>query len=613
MADGEPVAALDRLPLSDQSSYLSPARECDLVMKGGITSGVVYPLAVCRLATRYRLRQVGGTSAGAIAAATAAAAEHGREAGGFVKLAALPKWLAEPAPPPATGSNLRTLFQPAPLTRKTFSIAMALIEQGTRAEKTARLVARTAAAHPLAAVAAAVPGLLFVLGGLALGGGAAAIAVLAGLVLAVVGAAAGLAVAAVLHAGRVLPQNGFGLCPGSPGLTDWLAERLDDVAGLHGRRAATGLRGPNAATGLRGPNAATGLGGRRWPLTFGDLEAKGIQLRMLTTSLTHGLPHRLPFEDRRFLYDSAQLRRLFPPYVVDHMDAHAEPPSSPVQGPPGVTLRHLPEMADLPVVVAVRMSLSFPLLCSAVPLWGVDYGGTGRAEPVWFSDGGITSNFPVHFFDALLPARPTFAINLGPGQNLHPTDPRRNIVVPTRATSGILPRWTRIEGVIGFGRAILDTMQNWSDNNQSRMPGYRDRIIRVLHTEDEGGLNLDMDPATIGKLTARGEAAAEEFLRFDLAKHRWIRYRSSMAVLEKTVARFHKGYTAPVAAVPTYSEMIDDPPDTYDDDWTGPKAEFARERTEDLVAVAEGWPHPTHSFAEGAPNPAPILRVTPDV
>ncbi|KAG1385865.1 hypothetical protein G6F59_017159 [Rhizopus arrhizus] len=30
----------------------------------------------------------------------------------------------------------------------------------------------------------------------------------------------------------------------------------------------------------------------------------------------------------------------------------------------------------------------------------------------WFSDGGISSNFPIHLFDAALPRWPTFAINL---------------------------------------------------------------------------------------------------------------------------------------------------------------------------------------------------------
>ena len=50
---------------------------CDLVMKGGITSGIVYPNAVLALAKRYRFKNIGGTSAGAIAAAATAAAALG--------------------------------------------------------------------------------------------------------------------------------------------------------------------------------------------------------------------------------------------------------------------------------------------------------------------------------------------------------------------------------------------------------------------------------------------------------------------------------------------------------------------------------------------------------
>jgi hypothetical protein len=58
--------------------FATPAAVCDVIMKGGITSGVVYPLALTELAKQFRLSQVGGTSAGAIAAAAAAAAEYGR-------------------------------------------------------------------------------------------------------------------------------------------------------------------------------------------------------------------------------------------------------------------------------------------------------------------------------------------------------------------------------------------------------------------------------------------------------------------------------------------------------------------------------------------------------
>ncbi len=47
----------------------NPSRlECDLVMKGGITSGVIYPRLVAKLSKTYNFRSIGGTSAGAIAA-----------------------------------------------------------------------------------------------------------------------------------------------------------------------------------------------------------------------------------------------------------------------------------------------------------------------------------------------------------------------------------------------------------------------------------------------------------------------------------------------------------------------------------------------------------------
>ena len=88
--------------------YLHPTRSCDVVLKGGITSGVVYPLAATKLAERYQFKNVGGTSAGAIAAAAVAAAERGRLDGsdaGFEELQDLPEWL---------GKNMTSLFQPPP-------------------------------------------------------------------------------------------------------------------------------------------------------------------------------------------------------------------------------------------------------------------------------------------------------------------------------------------------------------------------------------------------------------------------------------------------------------------------------------------------------------------
>ena len=79
----------------------------------------------------------------------------------------------------------------------------------------------------------------------------------------------------------------------------------------------------------------------------------------------------------------------------------------------------LPKPADLPIVFGARMSLSFPFLLSAVPLYAANVlretkDGKFPLQRCWFSDGGLASNFPIHFFDTPLPMRPTFAINLVP-------------------------------------------------------------------------------------------------------------------------------------------------------------------------------------------------------
>src|SRR5438270_1478912 len=71
----------DPLDLS-AADFENPSQNCDFVMRGGITSGVVYPSAILRIAQHFRLKSIGGTSAGAIAAAVAAAAEFRRSCRG---------------------------------------------------------------------------------------------------------------------------------------------------------------------------------------------------------------------------------------------------------------------------------------------------------------------------------------------------------------------------------------------------------------------------------------------------------------------------------------------------------------------------------------------------
>src|SRR3712207_4426651 len=102
--------------VSDRTDIGTPERECDLVMKGGITSGVVYPKAISRISNSYRFRNVGGASAGAIAAVVAAACEHRRNRGRLDAFRVLEEVGAEIS----RQGFVKNVFQPAPKARPAF-------------------------------------------------------------------------------------------------------------------------------------------------------------------------------------------------------------------------------------------------------------------------------------------------------------------------------------------------------------------------------------------------------------------------------------------------------------------------------------------------------------
>src|SRR5262249_33783300 len=120
---GSALPREEQVMQEDARTHAEAAAECDIILKGGITSGIVYPSAIATLATHYRLRSIGGTSAGAIAASAAAAAELGRASGAFEKLAALPAVLGETDAKGRT--RLFRLFQPQRSTKALFHLLVA--------------------------------------------------------------------------------------------------------------------------------------------------------------------------------------------------------------------------------------------------------------------------------------------------------------------------------------------------------------------------------------------------------------------------------------------------------------------------------------------------------
>ena len=322
------------------------------------------------------------------------------------------------------------------------------------------------------------------------------------------------------------------------------------------------------------------------------------------------------------------------PYKLEPGREEKDPPEAEASA---LGLLELPASSELPVILAARMSLSFPLLLSAVPLWAINHDASQSARHFrccWFSDGGISSNFPMHLFDGLVPLWPTFGINLEPK-----VEGRDNMVyLPKKYTEGYGERWNHFdEGSSasrfgGFISAIVRTMQNWNDNSLSRMPGVRDRIARVRLEKDEGGMNLNMDRTTIDEISGRGELAAKQLLeRFDSAspadsaatgwdEQRFVRLSVLLKMIEARIPDIANAldpdcpYATPFSTLieramrQAGADGVDSAPPGYERSLTPQQAAALRQ----AVAVLEKLA----TYGEGMktgfkPVPAPELRVRP--
>jgi predicted acylesterase/phospholipase RssA len=590
---------------------------CDLVMKGGITSGVVYPGVVLELMKKYRFCQIGGASAGAIAAVLTAAAEYGRQSStgrAFAELAELEDSLK------SDPNFIVRLFQPAPAISRLFSALLAFVtDRRPGPGRYFGVLGRILVGEPvfwaagivaLALWSAFVAVTIWALAPLD-SGQALAAAALIGLVsvptvlVIAASALAGSILVIALRALRSIQANNLGMCSGlratpedPEALTEWLHRLIQSCAGR--------------------PLDS--------PLTFADLEQPGnpISLTLITTDLSFGRPVTLPLRpgEQKYLFDPERLQQLLPGDVVRHMVSVSTP--DPVYG----ALRYMPSK-ELPIVVAARMSLSFPILLSTVPLYWMDERELKPLEHT-FSDGGISSNFPIHLFDGLLTGRPTFGIELQPypGREQEARLLSTWAKVATRQAQREIPepfvllskepraaRWTEVRTVAALFRQILDSARNWRDTMQAEMPSSRDRICQIRLSEVEGGLNLNMSTATLSGLVERGHTAGRIINdRFDWTQHRLTRYRTFMHLLQKQIVAVQEsGAWSDFRPVLQSSQFKDAEGQLMN--WAPPQDDpawrtSATAATDGLLAQVESWTTP---FEKGAPLPIPVLRVVPDV
>jgi predicted acylesterase/phospholipase RssA len=647
-------------------------RYCDLVLTGGVTSAIAYPAAVFALARVYRFNAVGGSSSGAGAAALAAAAEYRRRHGSANGFRTLLEQISEVGDDLAGRTRLAWLFQPGRGHARLFNAMVPAIAlpAGTLLTRAMRFLRAYA---PVIAVASILALLLVRLvyqaceieAGFALFGFglmAAAFTLIA--------AALSFAIALAGDVARVANDdyglcNGLDMLPGAPHppLTLWLHRLIQDIAG----------RAEDDAP-LTFADLAGAPGSPRE--TLGDetaASAESIALRIFTANITHGRPYLFPLgdDDPQLYFRPGEMRRLFPRSVVEHMmrckDFSSSGPiaaSARVVEPAGSVKRGrrgpvsdcgaddaewllwpLPK-ESLPILVAARMSISFPVLFTAVPLWARDEEEDAETyRRCLFSDGGLCSNFPIHLFDSALPAWPTFGVSLHeladdvgePGRGQARNCPGR-ATLPEQHWQGTEERWDRFDSVprsfsrlFGFFSALLATMKNWNDAMLARLPGVRERVARIALPPGIGGLNILMTRDDIRSLAELGGEAARRLLeRFSTPsaangyaqgwnEHRWVRLhvlRSCLAETLRGLARAAAGgrhamplrdhIAAATEAAPLF-DARDDPPST-----ALLRAQAAvLERALDALVEAERAFAAPDTGQPYTPHPQPRLTIRP--
>ncbi len=343
-------------------------------------------------------------------------------------------------------------------------------------------------------------------------------------------------------ASQVLPRRTV-----EPNLTDWLTQAMADLAGLPAHEVVRFGHLWTGADYVPGdPDGAARQAAK-------DSRQRCINLELMSTELIRKAPYRFPLpaaasDDERLWFDPGDLDGVLPRRVIDAMTLNEQPQqvTSLTTGAP-ITLYRFPQPWDLPVVFATRASLALPALFQSLRLYELRQGamrvrtefgariarngtdlrfpisraGEARvAQELWLTDGGVTSNFPIHMFDSPLPLWPTVGIDLGdyPAGAGHQdvyllgdAQAAKHLAAPLK------------QAMSSFLGAILGTSLQWRDNAQLQMPAFQARIAVVRQRTYEGGNNLFMTRQDVASLAIRGVVAGMRLRRRFASDAQWQR------------------------------------------------------------------------------------------
>jgi hypothetical protein len=593
--------------------------ECDIVMNGGWAGALIHPAAVVELARKYSFRGIGGSAIGAFCAAATAAAELGRtsKGGGFNRLKSVLEWIATQEPGHAD-INLFELLKPDRTTRPYYHCLRAGLNKNLPGAAAA-IGVEGVRRFPFLGALAALPGVL--LGISAFFAGTLWLTLLwlvAGLIVFLTLPPLAALLKVVIGAGKAVRKNSFGICSGTSDLTPWIISTLDTLAGKAEKDDL---------------------------LTFGDLwgttdptQERRIDLRLTASDLSLGLPVRLPFEDQPqprvdeiYYFREEELARYFPAAVVKALVRKSRQNQyyRRVSG-----YLPLPEPADIPVAFAVRLAVGMPLLMSAVPLYRarrvrVRNKLRWQMKRCWITGGGVTGSQHIHTFDDPLPTRPTFSIHLAPvvREGDDRLEWKKGIWVQNLIDQQGPILWQGFDNWKGFMRAAAYVSRNWQSNAMLQTPGFKERMAVVKIAPAHTGLYPRFDREAVSDLMRLGAHAAGQLIeRFAVGKtsqrhvswdaHRWIRFRSTMARIEKFLVKLRNAYYhEPGDGESTYDHLMmrgqDEPPDAFR--WID-KAQrnHALRVTNQLLTTIERWQSDKFTFACGElPQPEGMLRIQP--